>query len=156
MFGPPIFNVSGVNGASGRSGASGSSGTSYNRHGQRGGDGIAGQCGTSAGTIAVRLTTLTTTNIPKNEVLPTPVDADVKLEASIVCAGQLQKMDKILRINSGESMCFHALGGHGGNGGNGGHGGHGANGSRYGAFPVFSFNTNALLNTLGEQGVQCN
>ena len=142
MIKPPIFDVSGVNGASGTSGRSrGNSAAARGMDGRWGGHGAKGQNGTSAGNINVRLTIPTTTaNIPKNEVLPNPIDADVKLDASMVCTGRLQKMDTILRINSGESMCFHALGGHGGDGGNGGDGEHGGNGYRYGPFLVFSFN----------------
>jgi hypothetical protein len=90
----------------------------------------------------VRLTTPTTTaNIPKNVVLANPIDADVKLDASFVCtAGRLQKMDTILKINSGESMCFLAAGGNGGHGGHGGDGQNGGKGFKYGAFLVLSFN----------------
>ena len=133
------FDVSGINGAPGISGSVGHSSTYAD--GQRGGDGTDGQCGTDAGTIAVRLTTPRTANIPKNVVLPNPIDADVKLDASIVStAGKLQKMDSILKINPRKSMCFLALGGHGGDGGNGGNGGHGGKGLRYGTFLVLSFN----------------
>ena len=135
-----IFDVSGVDGTSGTSGRDFTHSTAPG-DGRRGGDGTDGQCGTSAGTIAVRLTTPTTTaNIPKNVILPNPIDTDVNLDASIVCKGQLKKIDIILKINSEESMCFHALGGHGGNGGNGGNGERGGNGSGYDAFLVLSFN----------------
>jgi hypothetical protein len=117
---PPIFDVSGVDGASGTTGMS---------RGLSGGHGTEGQCGTSAGTIAVRLTTpRTIADIPKNVVLPNPIDAKVKFDASITAAGWLEKMDTELTIKSGESICFRALGGHGG------HGGDGAKGVRYGGF----------------------
>ena len=136
---PPIFDVSGGHGAPGTSGKDGGSKSGY---GKRGGHGTSGQHGTSAGTISVRLTTPpTTANIPKNVVLANPIDADVKLSASIVCtAGQLQKMDTALKIKSGESMCFLAVGGNGGHGGHGGNGASGEKGSKYGAFLVLSFN----------------
>ncbi|KAF8814527.1 hypothetical protein BYT27DRAFT_7206095 [Phlegmacium glaucopus] len=126
----PIFDVSGVTGASGTSGTSRGHSRASGGDGLGGGHGTGGRCGTSAGTIAVRLTTPTTTaNIPKNVVLPNPIDADVKLDASIVhTAGQLKKMDTILKIDSGGSMSFFTLGGHGGNGGNGGNGQHGGHG----------------------------
>ena len=142
MIEPPIFNVSGVSGASGTSGRDFTlSKASTSDNGRSGGDGTDGECGTSAGTIAVRFTTPTTTaNIPKNVVLPNPIDADVNLDASIVCNGKLQKMDTILKINLGELMSFLTLGGHGGNGGNGGNGERGGKGYRYDAFLVLSFN----------------
>ncbi|KAF8814509.1 hypothetical protein BYT27DRAFT_7206090 [Phlegmacium glaucopus] len=143
---PLIFDVSGVNGASGTSGTSrGHSTASNGEDGLRGGHGTDGQPGTSAGTIAVRLTTPTTTvNIPKNVVLPNPIDADVKLDASIVrTAGQLQQMDTILKIGSGKLMSFFALGGHGGNGGDGGDGQHGGKGFR---------GKDATLNSRGTNG----
>ena len=133
----PIFDVSGVDGASGTSGNSRDHSTaSGGQHGRSGGHGTDGQHGTSASNIAVQLTTPTTTaNIPKNVVLANPIDVDVKLDTSIIStAGQLQKKDTILKINSGELMSFHALGGHGGNGGNGGNGQHGGKGYGYGAF----------------------
>ena len=142
MIEPPIFDVSGVNGASGTSGTSFDHCTaSGGMDGRWGAHGAKGQNGTSAGNINVRLTTPTTTaNLPKNKVLPNPIDVDVKLDAALVCTGRLQKKDAILRIKSGESMCFHALGGHGGDGGDGGNGEHGGKGFRYGTFLVFSFN----------------
>jgi len=135
---PPIFDVSGGHGASGTSGKGGSS----SRYGKSGDHGTSGQHGTSAGTISVRLTTPpTTAKIPKNVVLANPIDADVKLSASIVCtAGRLEKMDTALKIKSGESMCFLAVGGNGGHGGNGGNGGSGEAGHKYGGFLVLSFN----------------
>ena len=135
-----IFDVSGIIGASGTSGRSLGDFTASG-DGQRGGHGTDGQCGTDAGTIAVRLTTPRTANIPKNVILPNPIDADVKLNASMVStAGQRQKIDTILKINPGKSMSFLALGGHGGDGGNGGDGEHGGMGYRYGTFLVLSFN----------------
>jgi hypothetical protein len=143
MIKPPVFDLSGVHGASGTSGKDfGHYWASKAGDGRSGGHGTSGQDGTSAGTISVRLTTPTiTANIPKNVVLANPIDADVKLSASIVCtAGRLQKMDNVLRINSGESMCFLAEGGNGGHGGNGGNGGHGGSGYRYGAFLVLPLN----------------
>ena len=145
------FDVSGVDGASGTSGWSYNSAASRGSDGLSGGDGTDGQHGTSAGSIAVRLTTPTSTaNIPKNVVLPNPIDAAVQLDASIVySAGQLQKMDTILKINSEELMSFHALGGHGGNGGSGGNGQDGGKGYRYGAF-LYSLSMSPFLNTLGE------
>jgi hypothetical protein len=140
---PPIFDVSGVHGASGTSGQNGgNSKASRGLHGSSGGHGTGGQHGTYAGTISVRLTTPTTTaNIPTNVVLANPIDMDVKLDAYIACAaGQLQKMDTVLKIKSGESMSFLALGGNGGHGGHGGNGQHGRSGKRYGAFLLLSFN----------------
>ena len=136
MIKPPFFDVSGVDGASGTSGTTYYTTAPKGSSGLSGMDGTDGQSGTTAGTVAVRLTTpKTTANIPKNVVLANPIDADVKLEASIVCpAGRLQKLDTIMKINLGESMCFHALGGHGGNGGNGGNGQHGGDGYKYGAY----------------------
>ena len=137
-----IFDVSGVDGVSGTSGWDfGGSTASRGQGGARGGHGTGGQHGTFAGTISVRLTTPTTTaNIPKNVVLSNPIDVDVKLDASLVStAGQLQKMDTVLKIKSGESISFLALGGNGGRGGNGGNGQNGGRGYRYGAFLVLSF-----------------
>jgi hypothetical protein len=127
MIKPLIFDVSGVHGTV--------SGDAWGCS-----DGAEGQRGTNAGTIAVRLTTPTTTaDIPKNVVLPNPIDVNVKLDASIVSTtGRQERMDTKLKINSGESMCFLALGGHGGNGGNGGNGERGLQGARYGAFLVLS------------------
>jgi hypothetical protein len=142
MIEPPSFDVSGVHGAPGISGYDlGLSTGPLGQHGQRGGHGTRGQHGTSAGTISVRLTTpKSTANIPKNVVLANPMDADVKLDASLVCAdGQLQKMDTVLKIKSGETMSFLALGGNGGQGGHGGNGQHGGKGFEYGAFLVLSF-----------------
>ena len=139
----PIFDVSGGDGAPGTSGEDlGHSTALLGQHGVRGGRGTRGQRGTSAGTISVRLTTPTSTaNIPKNVVLANPIDADVKLDASLVSnAGQLlQKLDTVLKINSGETMSFLALGGNGGRGGNGGDGQNGGEGLEYGTFLVLSF-----------------
>ena len=143
---PPIFDVSGVHGASGISDRSlgqtcvASDGSS--RWGQRGGDGTDGQCGTSGGTIDVQLTTpKTTADTPKNVVLPNPINADVRVNASIVCAaGRLQKMDVVMKIKPENLMCFLALGGDGGAGGYGGHGEHGRPGFKYGTLLVLSFN----------------
>ena len=150
----PIFDVSGVNGAAGISGTSfGLTMASTGSDGRRGGDGTDGQCGSDAGTIAVQLTTPRTANFPKNVVLPNPTDADVKLDASIVsAAGQLQKMDTILKIDSGGSIRFLAPGGHGGHGGHGGNSEQGGEGFRY----AFSPSMNPFLNTLGEQGAGSN
>jgi hypothetical protein len=148
MIKPPIFDVSGVSGASGTLGTSFGHSTASD-DGARGGDGTDGQSGTSAGSIAVRLSTPTTSDIPKNVVQPNPIDADVKLEASIVTAGKLQKLDTIFKINSGELMCFLALGGHGG------HGQHGGKGSRLALF-LYSTSMNPFLNMLGEQWIECN
>ena len=124
-----IFDVSGVDGASGTSGKSFSHSTAH-LDARRGGHGTDGQAGTTAGDIAVRLTTPTTTaNIPKNVVLAKPIDTDVRLRASIINSSkQKEKTDAIWTINSGKLMCFHALGGHGGNGGDGGDGGNGGGG----------------------------
>jgi hypothetical protein len=73
-------------------------------------------------------------------VLVNPIDVDVKFDAYIACAdGQLHKMDTILKIKSGETMSFLALGGNGGQGGNGGNGEHGGKGYKYGTFLVLSF-----------------
>ena len=137
---PPIFDVSGADGASGISGNTYHTTASRGRSGISGMNGTDGQSGTSAGTIAVRLTTPTTTaNIPQNVVLANPIGADVRLEASIVCAaGQLRKMDTIMKVNLGESMCFYALGGQAGNGGHGGYGEHGGKGYKYGALRFFN------------------
>jgi hypothetical protein len=143
MSNPPIFDVPGIHGASGISGYSHwHPPTGYGDYGQRGGNGTGGKDGSSAGTISVRLTTPTTTaNIPENVVLPNPIDVDVKLDAYIAqAAGQLQKMDTVLKINSWESMSFLAVGGTGGNGGNGGNGQDGGTGYRYGASLLLSFN----------------
>ena len=132
-----IYDVSGANGASGTSGHSYHYKAGTGMHdGAPGGDGTDGQLGATAGTIAVRLTTPTTTaNIPKNVVLAKPIDVDVKLEASVVFStDRLQKTNTILKINSGESICFHALGGHGGKGGDGGDGQDGGTGYRYDTF----------------------
>ena len=147
---PPIFDVSGAHGASGISGRSlghscaGSDGIRLRGgDGQRGGDGTDGQCGASASTIDVQLTTPTTTaDTPKNlnVVLPNPINADVKVDASIRTAGRLQKMDAVLKIKPEKLMCFFALGGNGGAGGAGGHGEHGGPGLKYGTFLVLSFN----------------
>ena len=137
----PIFDVSGVDGASGISGKRQYSTASCGKHGLKGSHGTDGQCGTSAGTIKVRLTTppTTTANIPKNVVLANPIDADVNLDASIVCtAGRLQKIDTIMTINSEKLMHFRALGGHGGDGGDGGYGQHGGNGLEYGTLTFFN------------------
>jgi hypothetical protein len=150
MSNPPIFEVPGIHGASGISGYSyAHSPDDYGGHGQRGGNGTGGQDGSSAGTISVRLTTPTTTaNIPENVVLPNPIDVDVKVDAYIAqAAGQLQKMDTVLKINSWESMSFIAVGGDGGNGGNGQDGG---TGYRYG-LPFYSPSMNPFLNMLGQQ-----
>ena len=162
MIKPPFFDVSGVDGASGISGPRYHTTASRGSDGVSGMDGTDGQSGTTAGTVAVRLTTpITTANIPENVVLANPIDADVKLEASIVCpAGRLQKLDTIMKINLGGSMCFHALGGHGGRGGDGGYGQHGGKGYKYGAYLTFFFNKSIAeyawrtvermqLNTLG-------
>ena len=137
-----VFDVSGVNGVSGTSGDSFYSTASDGSDGRDGGYGEDGQCGRDAGTIAMRLSTPeTTAGIPKNVVLPHPIDVDVKLDASIKgSGGQLQKMDTILKINAGELMFFLALGGHGGHGGNGGNGEDGGTGFRYGASLILSFN----------------
>jgi hypothetical protein len=62
-------------------------------------------------------------------------------------------MDTILKINSGESMSFYALGGNGGNGGDGGDGQNGGKGYRH---ALFLYNPYPFLNTLGEQGIRCN
>ena len=146
---PPIFDVSGAHGASGISGKSlghtcAASDESRRRggDGQRGGDGTDGQCGTSGSTIDVQLTTpKTTADTPKNVVLPNPINVDVRVNASIVCAaGWLQKMDVVLKIKPENLMCFLALGGDGGAGGYGGHGEHGGPGSKYGTLLVLSFN----------------
>jgi hypothetical protein len=129
MIRPPIFDISGVDGASGTSGRSlGHSKASTGGDGRNGGHGTDGQSGTSAGNIDVQFTTPTTANIPKNLVLPNPIDADVKLDAFIDWTGRVQRMDTILKIEAEKSMFFLALGGHGGNGGNGGNGEHGGNG----------------------------
>jgi hypothetical protein len=138
----PIFNVSGVNGASGTSGTRFYTTASYGYNGVRGDHGTDGQHGTSAGTIAVRLATpITTANLPKKVVLANPIEVDVQLDASIVYSnGQRQKVDTILKLSLGESICFYAFGGNGGNGGHGGHGQHGGEGIRFGAFLVLYFN----------------
>ena len=141
MIEPPIFDVSGVDGASGISGVSYGGRADTGCSGDSGGDGTDGHCGTSAGTISVRLTTPTTADIPKNMVLTNPIDAAVQLGASIVSsAGSLQKMDTIMKVKSGELISFFTRGGHGGNGGHGGHGQHGGHGYRHGTFLVLSFN----------------
>jgi hypothetical protein len=78
---PPIFNISGADGESGTRGKS---------RGLSGGHGTKGQRGTDAGNIKVRLTTPSTTaDLPKNVVLPNPIDAKVKFDASITAAGWL-------------------------------------------------------------------
>ena len=142
MIEPLVFDVSGVDGTSGISGVSYGSVASRGRDGLWGGHGIDGHCGTSAGTISMQLSTPTTTSIiAKKVVLANPIDVDVKLDASIVkSSGELQKMDTLLNIKSGQTMCFIALGGHGGNGGHGGHGQDGGKGYRHGTFLVLSFN----------------
>jgi hypothetical protein len=139
MTKPRIFDVSGVDGASGTSSKRHHSTASHGVRGLGDSHGTDGQCGTSAGTIELRLTTpKTTANIPKNVVLANPIDVDVKLDGTIVYSdGRLQKMDTILKVNLGKTMRFRALGGHGGNGGDGGYGQHGGKGLRYGAFLTF-------------------
>jgi len=152
---PPIFDVSGVHGASGTSGKDrGNSTASPSGHGRMGGHGTGGQHGTSSGTISVRFTTPTTTaNIPKKMVLANPIDVEVKVDAHITnAAGQLEKMNTILKIDSRESMSFLALGGNGGHGGDGGDGQHGGRGKKYERFLLL----NTFLNTLGEQWKGCN
>jgi len=139
MIQPPIFDVSGADGPPGASGKDFDDSTALpGQRAKRGGRGNRGERGESAGTISVRLTTPTTTeNIPKTMVLANPIDADVRLNASLNCAdGQLQKRNTILNIKVGESMCFSALGGNGGQGGNGGNGQNGAKGSKYGIFLI--------------------
>ena len=142
MIQPPIFDVSGAHGAPGTSGEDlGLTTAHLSQHGLRGGRGTIGQRGTPAGTISVQLATPTTTaNIPKNIVLANPIDGDVKLDGSFVGTdGRLQKMDTVLKINSGESICLLARGGNGGDGGHGGNGQHGGKGFPYGAFFVRFF-----------------
>jgi len=139
----PIFDVSGIHGAPSTSGKNfGHSTARTSQHGLWGGHGANGQHGTSAGTISLRLTTPpTTANLPKNGVLANPIDADVKLDGSIVCtAGRLQNMHTVLKIKSGELMAFLAAGGNGAHGGSGGDGQNGGKGFMYGAFLVISFN----------------
>ena len=139
----PIFDVSGIHGAPSTSGKNFGHSTAHtSQHGLWGGHGANGQHGTSAGTISLRLTTPpTTANIPQNVVLANPIDADVKLDGSIVCtAGRLQNMHTVLKIRSGELMAFLAAGGNGAHGGNGGDGENGGKGFMYGAFLVLSFN----------------
>jgi len=134
-----IFDESGVHGAPGTSRKDlGNSMAPLGQDGQKGGHGTRGQPGTHASNIQVRLSTPTTTaNIPKNVVLANPIDVDVKL---VYTTGQMQKVDNTLKIDSGESMSFLAIGGNGGNGGNGGDGQNGGKGNEYGPFLVFSFN----------------
>jgi hypothetical protein len=145
MIKPPIFDVSGDDGAPGTSGRDYSNSTAAN-DGQNGGDGTDGQYGTSGGNISMRLATViplavTTAIIPKNVVLANPIDAEVKLAAYFdSTGGRVQKMDTILKINAGQSLCFFALGGNGGPGGHGGNGQKGGKGAKYGAFIVLSFN----------------
>ena len=63
-------------------------------------------------------TPTTTANIPRNVILASPIDTDVKLDATIVYSnGRLQNMDSMLNVNSGKTMRFRALGGRGGDGG---------------------------------------
>jgi hypothetical protein len=122
-----------------------------------GGNGSRGHRGISAGTISVRLTApKATAKLPTNQILANPIDVDVKLDGDITKAnGQWQEVDhSVLRLNSGESMSFLAVGGDGGRGGNGGDGQNGVSGSRYGAFLLLSMNP--FLNMLGEQGNGCN
>ena len=125
--------------------------TSRGQHSLRGGHGTKGQSGASAGTIAVRLTIPTSTvNIPKNVVLATPIDADVKLNTSIVCtAGPLQERDTILKIKSAELMFFHTQGDRVAM----------ANKEEKDtSMTLFLYSPlmNPFLNTLGEQGIECN
>ena len=136
-----IFDVSGINGAPG------ASGIDYDYlpapvdyDGSSGGHGETGQRGTSAGIIAMQLTTpISTANIPKNVILANPSDADVKLLVSNVdTADQPQNMDTIIKINSGESIYLHARGGNGGRGGDGGNGQDGGKGFRYSGFSRYS------------------
>jgi hypothetical protein len=143
MMKAPIFDVSGVHGVPSTSGKNFSHSTAHtSQHGLWGGHGANGQHGTSGGTISLQLTTPpTTANIPKNVVLAKPIDADVKLDGSIVCtAGRLQNVHTVLKIKSGELMAFLAAGGNGAHGGNGGDGQNGGQGFMYGAFLVLSFN----------------
>ena len=135
MIAPPIFDVSGSHGSPGTSGESlGDSTANMGQHGVRGGRGTIGQRGVNAGTISMQLSTcMSTAEIPPNLVLPDPIDADVKVDASFVSPdGRLQKMDTVMKVNSGELIRLLALGGSGGNGGHGGHGQHGGKGFRYG------------------------
>ena len=147
----PDFEVNGVDGAEGASGLDrGNSTASVGQDGERGGHGDKGKRGASAGEIAVRLTTPTTANIPKNVVLANPIDADVQLNTAIVSANGHQIVeDKIWKFKPGDLMRFYARGGDGGNGGDGGDGEHGGNGFKYGAF-LYSLSMSPFLNTLGE------
>lgn len=133
------FDVSGVDGASGISRKRHHSTASRGVRGLDGSHATDGQCGTSAGTIDLRLATPTTTaNIPRNVILANPIDTDVKLDGTIVYSdGRLQNMDSILNVDSGKTMRFRALGGRGGDGGSGGYGEHGGEGLRYGPFLTF-------------------
>ena len=154
------IDASGDQGASGESGQHGKdrkhSLNKYSQDGMRGGDGTGGQCGTSAGTISVRLITpKTTANIPENVILANPIDVEVKLHGSITkVSGQLQEVDTVLKIKSWESMSFLAVGGNGGRGGNGGNGQNGEKGYR--SFSFLYPSMNPVLNMLGEQRKKCN
>lgn len=155
----PPFDVSGVDGATGTSGESFTHfKPPLGQHGLSGGHGTEGQHGTSAGTIAVQFSTprwietrhsycdgevksddyvsdhviSKTANIPIDRVLANPIDVEVYLDGSIVSTdGHLQKMGRLMTINSDKSISFLALGGHGGDGGDGGDGGSGGKGFKY-------------------------
>jgi hypothetical protein len=139
MIQPRIYDESGVHGAPGSSGEDPDDPMApLGQDGQKGGHGTRGQPGKHGSNIQVRLSTPTTTaNIPKNVVLPNPIDVDVKL---VYTAGRTEKLDNTLKIDSGESMSFLAMGGNGGNGGNGSKGQNGGKGKEYGAFLVLPFN----------------
>jgi hypothetical protein len=129
----PIFDVSGNNGLSGGAGFDrGHSIAFRGEHGLRGGHGIPGQRGTAAGTISMEVSTPTSSSLlPRNVVLPRPIDADVKINASLVFpSGKSQRMDTILKVDAGESISLLAAGGNGGHGGDGGRGQDGGNGVR--------------------------
>ena len=129
----PIFNVSGNNGLAGGGGYNrGYSKAFRGEHGLRGGHGSPGQRGTAAGTISMEISTPTSSSLlPINVVLPQPIDADVMINTSLVFPlGNLERMDTILKVDAGESICLLAAGGHGGHGGDGGDGQNGGDGIR--------------------------
>jgi hypothetical protein len=130
----PVISVSGNDGSAGPSGYDyGGTTAQMGHHGMSGGDGSAGHDGISAGTITLQISSPETTALlPRNVVLSQSIDVDVMTERKLVYPnGELELVDTILKVDSGEPICLRAKGGDGGRGGDGGGGQNGGAGVPY-------------------------
>jgi hypothetical protein len=148
----PIFSVSGRDGSAGATGYGyGGSMAQVGQHGTSGSDGRAGEFGIPAGTITLQISSLEAAALlPHNVVLAQPLDADVMIEGELVYpSGEAQRIDTILKVDSGEQIHLRAKGGDGGRGGDGGNGQNGGAGVPY-VFLISAW-LPLLLNPCGEQ-----